>query len=155
MATYDPGPPASLARHFAAVPSYAPHCDLFWYDWGPVFYRDRLNRSARLLGVASDPGPTERIACRTLVGDAGQRVQRFLSKVGLTRSYTLVNALAYALRPSRAQSATRILSEPAHLAWRNTLLDAVTGPNLQPSSRSATRPRPLWTSGSHRPVCPW
>ena len=58
-------------------------------------------------------------------------MQGFLNKLGLTRSYTLLNAFAYALRPSRAQSATRILSEPAHLAWRNTLLDAVTGPDLQ------------------------
>ena len=131
MATYDPGPPAALTRHFAALPSFAAHRDLFWYDWGPVFYRGRLNRSARLIGVASDPGPTERIACRTLVGDAGQRVQGFLTKLGLTRSYALVNAFAYALRPSRAQSATRLLSEPAHLAWRNALLDAVTGPGLE------------------------
>ena len=36
MATYDPGPPASVARHFAALPSFAAHRELFWYDWGPV-----------------------------------------------------------------------------------------------------------------------
>src|SRR4029450_3527260 len=104
MVEFDPGPPAEVAEHFGKLPSYAAHRDLFWYDWGPVFYRGRLNRTGRLLGVASDPGPSERIACRTLVGDAGQRVQGFLTKLGLTRSYTLVNAFAYALRPSRAQS---------------------------------------------------
>ena len=54
-----------------------------------------------MLCIASDPGPTERIAGRTLVGDAGQRVQGFLTKLGLTRSYALVNAFAYALLPSR------------------------------------------------------
>lgn len=87
--------------------------------------------SGRLLCVASDPGPTERIACRTLVGDAGQRVQGFLTKLGLTRSYALVNAFAYALLPSRSMSAIPMLSEPDHLAWRNALLDKITGPQLQ------------------------
>lgn len=131
MVEYDAGPPKALANHLAAMPSYAPHRDLFWYDWGPVFYRGRLDRSARVLGVASDPGPTERIACRTLVGDAGQRVQGFLTKLGLTRSYVLVNAFAYALLPSKAQRATPILSDPTHQKWRNDLLDKVTGPALQ------------------------
>jgi hypothetical protein len=131
MVEFDAGPPPSVAAHFAALPSYEPHRDLFWYDWGPVFYRGRLDRSARLLAFASDPGPTERIACRTLVGDAGQRVQGFLTKLGLTRGYLLINAFAYALLPSRAQHATPILAEPAHRDWREALLDKTTGPALQ------------------------
>ncbi len=131
MVDYDPGPPAAIATHLAALPTYGPHRKDFWYDWGPIFYRGRLDKSARLLCIASDPGPTERVACRTLVGDAGQRVQGFLTKLGLTRSYCLVNAFAYALLPSKAQDATAMLSEPAHLAWRNHLLDSVVGPKLQ------------------------
>ena len=128
---FDPGPPAAIAEHLASVPSYAEHRKLFWYDWGPVFYRGRLDGSARLLAIASDPGPTERIACRTLVGDAGQRVQGFLAKLGLTRSYVMLNAYAYALLPSRAPEARPLLSDPAHLAWRNGLYDAIAGPGLQ------------------------
>jgi uracil-DNA glycosylase len=131
MSEFDPGPPAAIARHLAKVPSYAAQRDLFWYDWGPVFYRGRMNGSARLLGIASDPGPTERIACRTLVGDAGQRVQGFLAKLGLTRSYALVNAYAYALLPSRARDARPLLADPAHRKWRNKLLNDITGPPLQ------------------------
>jgi len=96
---FDRGPSNALARYLASFPGYeASERELFWYDWGPVFYRGRLTGSARLMGIASDPGPTERIACRTLVGNAGQRVQGFLSKLGLTRSYVLVNA------PLRASS---------------------------------------------------
>ena len=128
---FDPGPPAALARHLMAVPSYAPHRELFWYDWGPVFYRGRLNGTARLLGIASDPGPTERVVGRTLVGDAGQRVQGLLSRLGLTRSYALVNAFAYALHPTRSWEALSLLAEPAHRAWRNHLLDEISGPELQ------------------------
>jgi uracil-DNA glycosylase len=131
MGQFDPGPPPEVAHHFDKVPSYAPHRDLFWYDWGPIFYRGRLDRSARLLCVASDPGPTERIAGRTLVGDAGQRVQGFLSKLGLTHCYTCVNAYAYALLPSRSMGAIPILSEPEQQSWRNELFSMIIGPDLQ------------------------
>jgi hypothetical protein len=128
---FDPGPPGAIADHLAAVPSYAAARELFWYDWGPIFYRGRLDGSARVIGIASDPGPTERIAGRTLVGDAGQRVQGFLAKLGLTRSYVLVNAYAYALAPSKAWRARALLESPEHTRWRNELYDAVTGPALE------------------------
>jgi uracil-DNA glycosylase len=131
MVEFDPGPPAEVAEHFDRVPSYASHRDLFWYDWGPVFYRGRFDGSARLLCIASDPGPTERIAGRTLVGDAGQRVQGFISRLGLTRSYTCVNAYAYALLPSRSMSAIPILSETEQLSWRNELFSMIIGAELQ------------------------
>ncbi|PJI90956.1 hypothetical protein [Luteimicrobium subarcticum] len=129
---FDPGPPDAVAAHLAAVPSYADHRELFWFDWGPVFYRGRLDGSAKVLCLASDPGATERIAGRTLVGDAGQRVQGFLRRLGLTSSYVCVNASAYAMFPSKAAEAERtVLRLPEHVAWRNTLLDLVTGPALE------------------------
>src|SRR4051794_2808405 len=131
MADFDPGPPAAVAQHFDALPSFAAHRDLFWYDWGPIFYRGRLDASAKLLGIASDPGPTERIACRTLVGDAGQRVQGVLTKLGLTHNYVLVNAVPYALHPSRARDALPLLKEKAHRDWENQLLALVTGTDLE------------------------
>lgn len=130
MTEYDRGPTKAWAQRFAQVPSYEPDRTHFWYDWGPVFYRGRLDGKARLLCVASDPGPTERVACRTLVGDAGQRVQGFLSKVGLTRSYVCLNALAYALFPSHGQSGLKVIQKPEHTAWRNLLFDHVR-PGLQ------------------------
>jgi uracil-DNA glycosylase len=131
MSEFDPGPPTAIANHLDALPSFAPHRAMFWYDWGPVFYRGRLNGSAKVLGIASDPGPTERVAGRTLVGDAGQRVQGFLAKLGLTRSYVLVNAFSYAVFPSRAQDALPILADSAHKTWRNKFYDDITGSSLQ------------------------
>jgi uracil-DNA glycosylase len=131
MSEFDPGPPAAVADHLAHVPSYSAHRKSFWYDWGPIFYRGRMDGSATVLCIASDPGPTERIAGRTLVGDAGQRVQGFLSKLGLTRSYACVNAYAYALLPTVALKAIPILSEPEQLAWRNALFSMIIGPNLK------------------------
>lgn len=132
MVSFDKGPPAPLAHHFAKLPDVQPQLrSLFWWDWGPVFYRGRLSGTARFLGIASDPGPTERIVGRTLVGDAGQRVQGFLGKLGLTRSYVLVNAFPVAVHPGKVSRATPILSDPDQLAWRNRFYDLVTGPELE------------------------
>lgn len=131
MQEFDSGPAADFAGIFSRVPDYFAYRDHFWYDWGPVFYRGRLDGSARLLCVASDPGPTERIAMRTLVGDAGQLTQGFLARAGLTRSYLCLNAFAYALIPSEGSKGAKILSDPAHRAWQNELFDHAKGPNLQ------------------------
>src|SRR5215211_1955226 len=132
MATpaFDHGPRAALARHFVEVPA-PPEKDDFWFDWGPVFYRGRLDGSARVLCLASDPGPTERIAGRSLVGNAGQRVQGMLAKLGLTRSYVCLNAWAYAVHPSRSFAERDRLDEPAQRGWRNGLYDEATGPGLE------------------------
>jgi hypothetical protein len=132
MTEFDKGPSKALAEHLSKVPSYtAEERKLFWYDWGPIFYRGRLDGSARLLGIASDPGPTERVACRTLVGDAGQRVQGFLAKLGLTHSYVLVNAHPYALHPGQASKGLPLLAKQQHKDWRNKLYDDVTSSDLQ------------------------
>jgi uracil-DNA glycosylase len=156
MSEFDPGPPPALAQHLASLPSYtSSQRDLFWFDWGPVFYRGRLDGSARLLGIASDPGPTERIACRTLVGDAGQRVQGFLSKLGLTRSYALVNAYPYALHPGRASQARPLLSKAAHKNWRNHLYDEITDSTLEAIvafGGEAQAALQLWSSRPNVPV---
>ena len=130
MGEFDPGPPQPFHDLFDACPDYAPFRDHFWFDWGPVFYRGRLDGSARVLCVASDPGPTERIAGRTLVGDAGQRVQGFLAKAGLSRSYLCLNAFSYALFPSHGSAAARIVRDPALTAWRNEVFDAAKSPEL-------------------------
>lgn len=128
---YDPGPPAAVAAHLGTLPDYGSFKEFFWYDWGPIFYRGRFDGTAKVMCIASDPGPTERIAGRTLVGDAGQRVQGFLAKIGLNRSYVCLNAFAHAVFPSQANEARPMLSSPAHLAWRNQLYDLVKGNSMQ------------------------
>jgi uracil-DNA glycosylase len=130
VAEFDRGPSAQLAKLFDRVPD-PPVQDDFWFDWGPVFYRGRLDGSARVLCVASDPGPTERIAGRTLVGNAGQRVQGLLARLGLTRSYLCLNAWAYALHPGRADTEKARLADDDQTDWRNAVYDAATGSKLQ------------------------
>jgi uracil-DNA glycosylase len=153
MAEFDRGPSDSLAQFLERVPSPSAPDD-FWFDWGPIFYRGRLDGSARVVCVASDPGATERIAGRTLVGNAGQRVQGFLAKLGLTRSYVCVNGWAYAVHPSQAQEEQKRLEEPDELAWRNELYDRVSGPEVQAViafGAMAQRAVALWSS---RPKVP-
>ncbi|MER7701933.1 hypothetical protein ABTX81_03390 [Kitasatospora sp. NPDC097605] len=130
MAEFDRGPTDAFAELFARVPD-PPDTQAFWFDWGPIFYRGRLDGSARVLIVASDPGPTERIAARTLVGDAGQRVQGFLGKLGLTRSYVCLNAWAYAVHPSDAEEMKDRLADSAQLHWRNQVFSSAVGLQLQ------------------------
>jgi hypothetical protein len=50
MIEFDRGPSKALAQHLANAPGYpAAQRKLFWYDWGPAFYRGRVSGSARLL----------------------------------------------------------------------------------------------------------
>jgi uracil-DNA glycosylase len=155
MTEFDPGPPPEFADIFARVPDYSAYKADFWYDWGPVFYRGRLDGTARVLCIASDPGPTERVAMRTLVGDAGQRVQGFLTKLGLTRSYLCLNAFAYALLPSQASSGATILKDPAHRAWHEELYTTAKGANLQAIisfGQQAQQAVSLWQGKGSTPV---
>lgn len=130
---HDAGPPAALQAIFDRNPDYAEFRKSYWYDFGPVFYRGRLDGSARVLCIASDPGPTECLPFvrRCLVGDAGQRVQGFLNKIGLSRSYVLVNANTYALRPSQATAGNQNMRKPEQVAWRDELYSAVAGEGLE------------------------
>jgi hypothetical protein len=107
MAQSDAGPTGAMKALMDATPDYQSEVGdstTFWYAFGPVLYRGRLDGSARVLCIASDPGPTECLpfARRTLIGDSGQKTQGFLAKLGPTRLYVLVNAFAVAMRPGQA-----------------------------------------------------
>jgi uracil-DNA glycosylase len=69
----------------------------FRSEWGPVFHRGRLDGSARVLVVGQDPAQHETIARRILVGEAGHRLQGFLFKLGIDRSYAMINTFLYCL----------------------------------------------------------
>lgn len=129
MGQADAGPTGAMKALLASVPDYASTIgdpSLFWYAFGPVHYRGRLDGTARLMAIASDPGPAECLPFmrRTLVGDSGQKTQGFLAKLGLTRSYVLVNAFAVALHPSKASRARQLLGSNAALkTWRHQFYD--------------------------------
>jgi hypothetical protein len=131
MAQADPGPTGTMKAVMDATPDYQSEVGdstSFWYAFGPVLYRGRLDGSARVLGIASDPGPAECLpfARRTLIGDSGQKTQGFLAKLGLTRSYALVNAFAVALHPSQKTKGLDILRTNAAIRTaRHALYDGL------------------------------
>jgi hypothetical protein len=131
MAQSDPGPTGTIKAVMDATPDYQAavgDSSTFWYAFGPVLYRGRLDGSARVLGIASDPGPSECLpfARRTLIGDSGQKTQGFLAKLGLNRSYVLVNAFAVALHPGQKTKGLQVLKTNAVIkASRHALYDAL------------------------------
>ena len=87
MPGFDPLRCRSGSDIFAAAPlaAYTDHpSGRFRMDFGPVYYRGRLDDTARILLVGQDPSTDELLGHRILVGDAGQRVQGLLRKIGIT-----------------------------------------------------------------------
>ncbi len=122
---FDPGYGDDPWRSLVAA---APGTDVypvadFRTEWGPIFHRGRLDGSARLLVIGQDPAEHEAIARRILIGEAGQRVQGFLAKLGLETSYVMVNTYLYSVYGQTAGNAHA--TDPAIAAYRNNWLDAL------------------------------
>jgi hypothetical protein len=122
---FDPGPIsepfATLVREYPGTEVYpAKH---FRVEWGPIFHRGRLDGTARVLIMGQDPGQHESIAKRCLAGEAGQRVQGFLSKLGITRSYIAVNAFLYSVFGQN--SGEQHADDEKIAEYRNRWLDAL------------------------------
>jgi uracil-DNA glycosylase len=122
---FDPGPTAApfaaLATDYPGPEAY-PAAD-FRLEWGPIFHRGRLDGSARILIIGQDPGQHESIARRILVGEAGQRVQGFLAKLGIERSYVMINSYLYSVYGQAAGE--RHVTDPKIVSYRHQWLDAL------------------------------
>src|SRR6266702_1008375 len=99
MSDFDPGYYREPVRSLCAA---APGSDVyptanFRTEWGPVFHRGRLDGTARVLVIGQDPAQHETIARRVLVGAAGHRLQGLLVKLGISRSYVLINAFLFSV----------------------------------------------------------
>jgi uracil-DNA glycosylase len=130
---WDRGPGDDLAGLFERAPlaEYTEHPDKFRLEWGPVFYRGRTDGSVRVLVVGQDPAADENVARRILVGTAGQRVQGFLGKLGITRSYIMVNSVLYSIYGQFDQTMRAFMDRPAISTWSHALLGAVTNPGTE------------------------
>jgi hypothetical protein len=122
---FDPGPVgepfASLVGAYPGADVYPP--DSFRVEWGPIFHRGRLDGSARVLVIGQDPAQSETIVRRILVGTAGHRAQGLLFKLGIDRSYTLVNTFLYSVYGQ--WGGQRHADDPEIVAYRNRWLKAV------------------------------
>ena len=124
-ADFDPGyfqPPFDqLCRDYPGSDIY-PASD-FRTEWGPVFHRGRLDGSARVVLIGQDPAQHEEMARRILIGTAGHRIQGFLAKLGIDRSYVMVNTFLYSVYGQ--QGGERHQADPGITAYRNRWLDAL------------------------------
>jgi hypothetical protein len=73
--------------------------------------------------LGQDPATHESISRRILVGEAGQRVQGLLAKLGITRSYVMVNTFLYSVYGQGGGN--RHAHDEAIAAYRNAWLDAL------------------------------
>jgi uracil-DNA glycosylase len=125
MADFDPGygaePFATLCRTYPGPQDYPPRD--FRVEWGPVFHRGRLDGSARLLVIGQDPGVHEAVVRRILVGEAGQRAQGFLARLGIERSYAMINAFLYSVYGQAGGE--HHVEDPAIVDYRHRWLDAL------------------------------
>ena len=128
---FDPGAPNHWERRFASAPlaTYEARPDLFRIDFGPVNYRGRLDGTARLLVVGQDPSVNEILAHRVFVGQSGQRLQGFLTKLGITRSYVMLNTFLYSVFGQFGGDNALLSRQDPILGYRNSLFDVVADTN--------------------------
>ncbi len=128
----------------------------FRVEWGPIFHRGRLDGTARVLVIGQDPATHEAICRRILVGEAGQRVQGLLARLGITRSYVLANAFLYSVYGQGGGE--RHVDDPGIVAYRNRWLDAIARDNQLDAVISlghlADRAHETWRATPSGSSCP-
>lgn len=98
----------------------------FRAEWGPIFHRGRLDGTARVLILGQDPAAHESITRRILVGEAGQRIQGLLAKIGITTSYVMINTFVYSVYGQGGGN--RHAKDAEIAAYRHRWLDALLVP---------------------------
>lgn len=129
---FDHGPTCDWAFDLVTC---APHAaflarpDAFRTEFGPVYYRGRLDGTARVLVVGQDPSTDEILAQRIFVGRAGQRAQWYLNRVGIRSSYLMFNTYLYSVQNVASSVLDPLITDPKMLAHRNRLFDAAKARN--------------------------
>lgn len=128
---HDPGPDVDWTTFFATAPlaTYQTHPVDFRLEFGPVYYRGRLDGTARVLIVGQDPAANELVGHRAFVGASGQRLQGFLRRLGIARDYLMVNTYLYPVRGQFVGSLKELSKEPSILGFRNDFLDRIADRN--------------------------
>jgi len=124
MAEFDPGP---VHNPFAKLAATYPDASVYPFkdfrvEWGPIFHRGRLDGTARVICIGQDPGHHENVLRRILVGEAGRRVQGLLQKLGIIRSYVMINALLYSVYGSNG---AKYVDDPPVAGYRNEWINGI------------------------------
>ena len=100
---HDPGPTdaSGWAQVFAETPNYrglgqaVVGREAFRWHHGPMFYRGRLDGSAKVIVVGQEGAQDESLSHRSFTGGTGARMQHLLRFLGLDRSYLFLNSFVY------------------------------------------------------------
>jgi uracil-DNA glycosylase len=130
---HDPGPTTASgwAALFADTPNYRGlgravlGREAFRWHHGPMFFRGRLDGSAKVVLVGQEGAQDESLSHRSFTGGTGARMQHFLHHVGLDRSYLFLNSFVYPIFGQYSDMLRRIaqdLRSPI-TQHRNRILD--------------------------------
>jgi uracil-DNA glycosylase len=100
---HDPGPASAggWAELFAETPNYrglgraVVGREAFRWHHGPMFFRGRLDGSAKVVVVGQEGAQDESLSHRSFTGGTGARMQHLLRHLGLDRSYVFLNSFVY------------------------------------------------------------
>jgi uracil-DNA glycosylase len=100
---HDPGPTVASgwAQLFAETPNYRGLAravvgrEAFRWHHGPMFFRGRLDGSAKVVVVGQEGAQDESLSHRSFTGGTGARMQHLLRHLGLDRSYVFLNSFVY------------------------------------------------------------
>ena len=137
---YERAPFRALCQSFPTGEAY--HADSFLVEWGPVFHRGRLDGSARVFILALAPARMELVARRNMVGVDGPRMQGFLAKLGITRSYVMINTYLYGI--ARAKQIQEHGQHEAIVAYRHAWMDALIGERIEAVISLGNRAEEAW-----------
>jgi len=132
---YDRGPAkgGGWPEVFADTPNYRGlgHAVLgrepFRWHFGPMFYRGRLDGSARVMVVGQEGAQDESLSHRSFTGGTGSRMQHFLRHVGLDRSYLFLNTFVYPIFGQYPADLRTLAQDPESpiVAHRHRIFDKV------------------------------
>lgn len=138
---YDPGPAATSGwpELFAATPNYrglgkaVTGHEAFRWHFGPMFYRGRLDGSARVLLIGQEGAQDESLSHRSFTGGTGARMQHLLNHIGITRSYLFLNTFVYPIFGQYTGTLRGMAQKPISpiVQHRQRLFDKVATGDLQ------------------------
>jgi hypothetical protein len=130
---HDPGPPSSggWAELFAGTPNYrglgraVVGREAFRWQHGPMFFRGRLDGSAKVLVVGQEGAQDESLAHRSFTGGTGARMQYLLRFLGFDRSYLFLNSFVYPIFGQYTQDLRPLAQDPRSpiVSHRNQIFD--------------------------------
>jgi len=138
---YDPGPAkgSGWPELFAATPNYrglgtaVTGREAFRWHFGPMFYRGRLDGSARVLVIGQEGAQDESLSHRSFTGGTGARMQHLLTHLGVTRSYVFMNTFVYPIFGQYTSTLKGLAQNPVSpiVTHRNALFDKVAAGDLR------------------------